>query len=56
VNLGFVDLGVSEDTVDWSGGGSEEVLAKFLKTSTSDGGVEIDTLKERVDLNGGLCG
>ena len=30
-------------------------MAKLLKSSTGDGGVEVDTLKERVDLNGGLC-
>jgi len=56
VDSGFVNLGISEDTVDWGGGGTEEVLAEFLETSTSDGGVEINTLEERVDLDGGLGG
>jgi hypothetical protein len=56
VNLGFVDLGVSKDSVDGLEGGSEEVLAELLESSTGDGGVEVDTLVERVDLNGGLGG
>ena len=56
MDLGFVNLGISEDTVDWGGGGSEEVLAELLETSTGDGGIEVDTLEERVDFNGGLCG
>jgi len=55
VDLGFVDLGISEDTVDRSSGGSEQVLAEFLESSTGDGGVEIDTLEQRVDFDGGLC-
>jgi hypothetical protein len=55
VDLGFVDLGISENTVDRSGGGSEKVLAEFFKSSTGDGGVEINTLEERVDFDGGLC-
>jgi hypothetical protein len=56
VNFRFVNLGISEDTVDWGCGGTEEILAELLETSTSDGGVEINTLEERVDLNGSLCG
>jgi hypothetical protein len=56
VNSGFVDLGVSEDTVNWVGGRSEEILAKFLETGTGDRGVEVDTLEERVDFDGGLGG
>lgn len=34
----------------------EEVLAELLETSTGKGGVEVDTLEERVNLNGGLVG
>ena len=56
VDLGLVELGVSEDTVDWLDGGAEKILAELLKTGTGDGGVEIDTLVQRVDLNGGLGG
>jgi hypothetical protein len=56
VDLALVDLGIAEDTVDGLDGGAEEILAELLETGTSDGGVEVDTLEERVDLNGGLCG
>ena len=54
VDEALVDLGVSENTVDGLDGGSEEILAELLETSTGDGGVEVDTLEERVDLNGSL--
>lgn len=50
----LVDLGVTEDTLDGLHGGAEEVLAKLFETSTGDGGVEINTLEERVDFDGGL--
>ncbi|RMZ17688.1 hypothetical protein D0860_00318 [Hortaea werneckii] len=50
----LVDLRVAEDTLNWLHGGAEEVLAKLLETGTGDGGVEVDTLEERVDLNRGL--
>lgn len=56
VDEGLVDLGVGKDTVDGLDGGSEEILAELLETSTGDGSVEINTLEERVDLNGGLSG
>merc|ERR1719282_1489438 len=54
VDGGLVDLGVAENTLDWLHGGTEEVLAKLLETGTGDRGVEVDTLEERVDLDGGL--
>jgi len=56
VNRGLVDLGVTERALDGIHGGAEEVLAELFETSTGDGGVEVDTLEERVNLNGGLCG
>ncbi|KAL2282007.1 hypothetical protein FJTKL_11094 [Diaporthe vaccinii] len=56
VNLGLVDLGVGQDTVDGLQGGAEQVLAQLLETSTGDGGVEVDTLEQGVDLDGGLRG
>ena len=56
VDLGLVDLGVGQDTVNRLDGGAEKILAKLLEAGTGDGGVEIDTLEERVDLNGGLSG
>ena len=56
VDLALVDLGVGEDAVDRLDCGAEKILAQLLETGTGDGGVEVDTLEERVDLNGGLCG
>jgi hypothetical protein len=56
VDLGLVNLGISKDTVNGLGSGTEEVLAELLETSTGNGGVEIDTLEERVNLDRGLCG
>ena len=52
----LVDLGVAEDTLDGLHGATEEVLAEFLETGTGDGGVEVNTLEERVDLDRGLSG
>jgi hypothetical protein len=52
----LVDLGVTEDTLNGIHGGTEQVLAEFLETSTGDGGVEINTLVERIDFNGSLSG
>jgi len=54
VNRRLIDLGVAENTLDRVHGGTEEVLAKLLETGTGDGGVEINTLVQRVNLNGGL--
>ena len=31
-------------------------MAELFETSTGDGGVEVDTLEERVDFDGGLRG
>jgi hypothetical protein len=56
VDLGLVNLGISQDTVDGGEGRAEEVLAQLFETSTGDGGVEVDTLEQRVDLNRGLGG
>jgi hypothetical protein len=56
VDRGLVDLGITEDTLDGLHGGTEEVLAELLETSTGDGGVKVNTLEERVDLNGSLGG
>jgi hypothetical protein len=54
VDVSLVDLGVAEELLDGVEGASEKVLAQFLETSTSEGGVEIDPLKESVDFN--RCG
>ena len=54
VNRRLVNLGIAKDTLDRLHGGAEEILAKLLEASAGDGGVEVDTFKEGVDLNGGL--
>ncbi|GKT56964.1 NAD-specific glutamate dehydrogenase [Colletotrichum tofieldiae] len=56
VDLRLVDLGVSQDAVDGLDGGAEQVLAQLLEARTGDGGVEVDALEQRVDLDGGLGG
>ena len=54
MDVGLVDLGVTEDLLDGLESGAEEVLAELLGIGTSERGVEIDTLKKRVDLDDGL--
>ncbi len=56
MDLGLVDLRVAKDLLDGLEGTAEEVLAELLEASTGEGGVEVDTLEEGVDLNGGLGG
>jgi len=51
MDVRFVDLGVTKDFLNRIKGTTEEILAKFLETGTSERGVEVDTLEERVDLN-----
>ncbi|GMR52836.1 hypothetical protein PMAYCL1PPCAC_23031, partial [Pristionchus mayeri] len=50
----LVHLGVSERLLDGVHRGTEEVSAKLLEASTSNVGVEVDSLEERVDLDRGL--
>ena len=54
MDVALVDLGVAEDLLDGLEGAAEQILAQLLEASTSEGGVEVDTLEEGVDLNGGL--
>ena len=54
MDVGLVDLGVAKDLLNGLEGGAEEVLAQLLETRTSERRVEVDTLEERVDLDGGL--
>jgi len=54
MHLTLVDLGVMEDLLDGFESTTEEILAELLETSTSERGVEINTLIERINLNGGL--
>ena len=53
VHLGLVDLRIAENVLARA---AEEVLAELLETRMSGGGVEVDTLVERVNLDGGLSG
>jgi len=52
----LVDLGVSENLLDWVHGGSEEVLAELLESGSGDRSVEVDTVEQGVDLDRGLGG
>ena len=56
MNVSLVDLRVLEDALDGFHRGAEEVLAELLEAGAGDGGVEVDALEERVDLDGGLGG
>ena len=46
MDLKLVDLRVAQDLLDGLESRTEEVLAKFLKTCASEGGVEINALEE----------
>merc|ERR1712164_120934 len=52
----LVNLGVAENLLDWLEGATEQVGTEILEASTSDGGVEVDALKEGVDLEGCVGG
>jgi hypothetical protein len=56
VYVGLVDLGVTENLLDGLESATEEVLAELFETGTRQGGVEIDTLEEGVNFDGGLSG
>jgi hypothetical protein len=47
-------LGITEHLRDGLEGATEEILAELLKTGAGDGGAKVDTLKQAVDLDGGL--
>jgi hypothetical protein len=54
MDVRFVNFGISEDLLDRVESTTEVTLAQLFETSTSEGGVEVDTLKEGVDFNGCL--
>jgi len=54
MHLTLVNLGVVKDLFNWFESTTEEVLAELLETGTSERGIEINTLIERVNLNGSL--
>ena len=57
VDIALVDLGVAiGEDLDGLKDRAAEILAQLLETGTGERNVEVDTLEERVDLNGGLGG
>ena len=56
VDAVLVDSGVSERFLDGVEGASEEVGAELFKSSSGDGGVEVNTLEERIDFDSSLGG
>ena len=56
VDAGLVHSGVSERFLDGVEGASEEVGAELFESGSGDGGVEVNTLEERIDFDGGLGG
>ena len=53
VDCALVDLGVLEHLLDGSMHLRNKSMFKLLEASAGDGGVEVDTLEEGVDLDGG---
>merc|ERR1711963_582899 len=56
VDGALVHLGVSHGLLDRLKGSLEQVGAELLESGPGDGGVEVDALEERVNLDVGLCG
>merc|ERR1711963_1050832 len=56
VDGALVHLGVSHGLLDRLKGSLEQVRTELLESGSGDGGVEVDALEERVDLDVGLCG
>ena len=55
--VALVDPRVAEDLLNGFERAAEEILGELLEARTGDGGLEVDTLVERVDFDGGLgCG
>jgi hypothetical protein len=54
INLVLRDARVLENLLDGVEGAGEGLGVKVLETGTGDGGVEVLTIEERVDLNGSL--
>ncbi|KAH3670642.1 hypothetical protein OGAPHI_001157 [Ogataea philodendri] len=54
VNLRLVKLGVLQNLLDRVQGGSEKILTKLLESGSGDGGVEVNTLVQGVNLQRGL--
>ncbi|OAY83273.1 NAD-specific glutamate dehydrogenase [Ananas comosus] len=56
VDVALVHLGVAQALLDGLHAAAEEVHVQLLEAGAGDGGVEVDPLVERVDLDGGLRG
>lgn len=54
VDLVLVDTRVLENLLDWLHGGAEEVFAESFEFGTCDGHVHVNTVNQRVDLDGSL--
>ena len=54
MDVRLVDLRVAEDLLNRFKGTTEEILAELFEAGMSEGGVEINTLKEGVNFNGCL--
>ena len=53
MDLRFIHASITQALFHWLQGVTEKVSIQLLKTSTGDGGVEINTVVEGVDLDGG---
>ena len=56
MHVGFVDLRITQNLLHRLESATEEILAKFLETGSSEGSVEVDAFIQRVYLDGGLGG
>jgi hypothetical protein len=52
--LALVHLGIAQSLLDRIHGVAEEIGAQLLETGTSDVGVEVNAVEERVDFDGSL--
>lgn len=56
MNVGLVDLRVTQDLLDRLKRATEEILAQLFETRASKRGVKVDAFKQGVDFDGGLSG
>ena len=54
VNIGLVYLGIAKNLLNGLQDTPEKILAQLLEASPGQRGIEINTLKERIDLDWGL--
>jgi len=51
MDIRLVDLGIAEDIINRVKSTTEQILEELFETSTSGGGVEIDTRRESISKN-----